>query len=337
MRRSLLWVGLYLVGVLLAACSPVTPRVTPSPGALTATPRSSVTPRPTQAPQTPTVTPEPVSLIAVTPEALRGRTLQFWHAWDGPTGAALAEQVAAFNAVNEWGLQVELKYAGVLDELADAAAAAYPDGEPPDLAMAYAYQALGWDEGRAVTDLTPLVEDPIWGLPPADVNDFYPAAWEAGEIGGRRVGVPLYLDSQVLIYNRGWGKELGFDTPPLTKVQFERQACTAAQANARDDDPTNDGTGGYLATTHYAAILNWIYAGGAEATAANGRSYRFDSQAVQDTLDFLRGLYDRGCSHLAETQRPQDEFARRRALFFVDELSALPALEGAFRRTGRVE
>lgn len=335
------WLGrvLLVTSLSLAACSPVAPVVSPSPDSAARTPtpaRSTATRTPSPSP-TATPTPEPVSRLIVNPAAIQGRTLRFWHIWEGPAGAAMADLAAEFSAQNEWGLQVEPVYAGTLDELSAAVEAAYGNAEVPDLAVAYAYQAMGWGRGRAFTDLAPFAADPIWGLEPAGGDDFFPAAWAAGEIAGRRVGVPVYLNAQVLAYNRGWARELGFRTPPLTRAQFERQACAAVQANAGDDDPANDGTGGYLATTAYGAILNWIYATGEEVTTANGRSYRFDSEPVTETFQFLRDLFDRGCSFLAETQRPQDEFARRRALFFVDELTAIPELESAFLRTGQAE
>ena len=86
-----------LAALLLAACSPATPTpiATPSHPAATATTGP-----------TPTITPSPTPPIGVDPAALRGVTIQVWHAFVGAAGDVFTNQVAQFNASNEWGILV---------------------------------------------------------------------------------------------------------------------------------------------------------------------------------------------------------------------------------------
>lgn len=284
---------------------------------------------------TPTATPEPVSAITVEPSELQGVRLLFWHTWDGELGDLVDELTAEFNASNQWGITVEAKYQGSLDELGAHLEEALDYGTPPNIVTGYTYQALAWDEQIPVVALAPFVQDPVWGWSQAEQEDFYPAFWDADVIDGRRVGVPAQRSGQVLFYNQSWAEELGFQTPPLAPAQFERQACAAAQAVRQDDDVSNDGTGGYIVAPDYPATLSWIFAFDGRVVNEQRQTYQFDTPQVEQAFTFLRALYDDGCAWQTEAHLPTTDFASRRGLFAVDSLAGIEDTQRAFQQAGR--
>lgn len=330
------WFYLYLMLLmLLSGCAVEGPARPP-----TATPPTSITPTRTvvthtAAPTgTPTQTPEPVSHLKVDVNQLDGQEITLWHPWSGAQAQALEDLIAEFNAENEWGIQARLQASGSLDDLSASVQEALEAGEAPDLAVGYTYQAAAWQASGPVVDLGPFVDDPIWGLSAAEQDDFYPAVWQGDVLDGARLGFPAWRSGQVLFYNQSWAEALGFKDAPQSASQFSRQACAAAEANRLDDIADNDGTGGYLVTTNYSAILSWIYAFGGRVEVRGGDPYRFDTQEVEDTFTFHRRLFDQGCAWLPTDDLPQDEFAQRRALFYVDSLVTLDEQKAAFRRSG---
>jgi len=175
----------------------------------------------------------------------------------------------------------------------------------------------------------------VWGLNQRAQNDFYTVFWEQGISGQKRLGIPAQRSGELLYYNLSWAKALGFESPPQTTEQFVEQACAAAKANMKDDDPENDGTGGWIISTDYPVILGWIYANGAEilkkGSDQGGAVYQFDTPEVEAAFTFLRELYDDGCAWLAESQYPEAEFANRLGLFSTGSVMDIPYQVDAFR------
>jgi multiple sugar transport system substrate-binding protein len=314
--------GLYLAGCTQSpAPAPQRTRVStgseaPGPGRRTPTP-SPVAP-----------TPQPTSAIQVAPLDLRGLQLTFWHPWSGGAASALAELVSEFNAQNEWGIQVNSIYRGNFDDLYNQVITATGSANAPDLTLAYPYQAQAYDTKAKLADLNLYLQDPRWGLSSAQLAGIYPAFLEPGLSGDRRLGFPALRSAQVLYYNQGWARQLGFDQPPATPDEFHRQACAAQQANLRDSQSDNDHTGGWVISTDYPDMLGWMYAYGAQVYRP-GDGYQFNTPQVAQAFRFLRGLYDDGCAWLSEDQTPESDFAARRALLAIGSLDSLPAMAGA--------
>ena len=305
----------------------------PTPRAYTVTP--AVT-------NTPTPTPEPVSPLGVDTDDLQNTRIQFWHIWSGAAGEVVERIVEEFNAENEWGIQVQAEYQGSLDEMFSNVHNAIEISAAPDLVVGYLYQALDWDAEWELVDLNVYVDDPVWGLMQEEQDDFFAAFWDHDQSGDRRTGVPAQRSGQVLYYNTSWGEELGFSEPPATPEEFREQACTAARANLDDENPENDGTGGWIISTNYSAVLGWMYAFGAEVAPPFGAdsedsAYEFEVQQVEDAFTFLRELYDEGCAWLSDNQYPNDDFAARRGLFAADSVTGLPHQQAAFDQAGSAD
>ena len=329
--------GITLVLLLLSSCAPV-PRPTFQPAEATPThdpPRRTptvFTPPPTGIP---TLSVEPDINLGVDREELENVEIRFWHPWSGETGRAVRELVDEFNRSNEWGIKVLADDQAGYDDLFENVAAALEAGTQPDVVAGYYYQGLDWHRGgERLVELTPYVEDPLWGLTLEERADFYPGFWQQELWDDGRFGIPAQRTAQVLYYNLSWAEELGFTRLPSTSSQFRRQACAAASALLNDADRDNDGSGGLIISTDYNAILNWILAFDGEVVNARGSRYQFNTPEVEAAFTFLRVLYDEGCAWLSEQELPELDFASRRGLFSIGSAAGIPAQEAAFANLG---
>ena len=289
--------------------------------------------------RTPSPSLQPASTLEVNPEDLRGLVIDFWHTWDGRAGDTVKELVDTFNVNNEWSILVVPAYQGTYDNLFPKVTRALEEGDIPNVVVGFLHQAQTWDKAGQVVDLNPYVNDPNWGFGRQEQDDFYPVFWEYDLSDGKRLGVPAQRSGQLLLYNTTWAQQLGFNAPPSTPDQFKEQACAAAQANLADAEAGNNGTGGWMISAEYPAMLSWIYAFGGdilrpEQKPANDRAYNFDTPKVAEAFTFLREMLDEGCAWLSEGKSPEQEFAQRRALFASSSLAGLPDQVEAFQRAG---
>jgi len=308
-------------------------------------PTVSPSSRPTGAPNTTnstnsvTVTPRISYHIDVHPTELRGSIIHFWHPWSGSAGTLIQALVEDFNLHNEWGIMVVPVLQATQDEISNNLVASIGTGDMPDLVVGSPHQYLEWNEMIKLLDLSPYEDDAAWGLSLEEQADFNPVVWEQDVLDGKRLGIPAQRSAQVLFYNQTWAKSLGFKDPPASPEQFMEQACSAAHHSRQDNDPSNDGSGGYLVSHDYATMLGWIYSFGGEVIQTPepglGKSvYQFNTPEVEETFIFLRDLYDQLCAWQSEDQYPLEEFASRQGLFFVGNVMDIPSQVTAFRQEG---
>lgn len=294
---------------------------------------STRTPRPNATQNAPAEkTPVPaVSSLNVEKEALRGAQVNVWHPWFGSEASLFDSQVTKFNKENEWGIVVRAQSQVNYAELFAQTSAALEENTNPEIVVALPEHAFGWDE--EVVDLNPYVNDPLFGLTTEDVLDFPPVIWDQENVDGKRFGVPAQRTARFLLYNQTWARELGFDAPPATSSEFERQACAANKALAADDDATNNALGGWLIDTNPITPLSWMFAFG--GGAQEEESYRFLTPSNIDAFRFVKVLQQKGCAWVPSPDLSvYDRFAMRQALFATASLEELADQSRSFIQTG---
>ncbi len=309
-----------LFSLIFSAC---TPSQSTEP-AQTSPPEATVTPSAVK-----TATPV-VSQLNVEEEALRGKQVTVWHPWFGAEASLFESQVAQFNTTNKWGIIVNAESKTNFSELFSQIDTALQDSTNPNIVIALPEHAIGWRE--KVTDLNPYVRDPVFGMSAFEMSEFPSAIWMQDEVDGVRLGMPAQRTGRFILYNQTWARELGFDAPPETSLDFEDQACTANQALARDGDPNNDSLGGWLIDTNAITPLSWMFAFNGGVQEEQG--YRFLTQENTDAFKYLKILQQKSCAWVASPEMPvYDRFATRQALFttasledFVDQSRAFGTL-----------
>jgi multiple sugar transport system substrate-binding protein/sn-glycerol 3-phosphate transport system substrate-binding protein len=273
-------------------------------------------------------TEEPPVVPSIDPS---GQTVTFWHVWaSGDTGEGLVALVDEFNATNEWGITVDALAQGRYNDLEDAMNAAIQSGDTPDIVVGYTNILDTWYAVDVLEDMNAFVSDPDWGLTSSEISDFYSGAWNSGVNGdGVRVGFPHGQSANVMFYNYTWGEELGFSGPPETWAEFKEQTCAAADANAGDADPDNDGTGGFVLYTGASEVSTFIFAFGENYINADGTGYDFTKPGIAEVAGNLKELWDEGCAFATESY-PNPEFATRKALIVMSSTAGYPYQVGAF-------
>ena len=162
-----------------------------------------------------------------------------------------------------------------------------------------------------------------------DITDYYPAMWEQGIINGIRLSIPGVSTPSLMLYNKSWAVELGFDVPPSTPSEFKSQACAAAADSILElNNPSI--SGGWIANPNPSTMTNWILAFGGEITNITEDGYALNSPEAKSAFDFIKGLFKSGCAWLPENPYPDTEFASRKGLFYSTSINGLPAIKSAF-------
>ena len=260
-----------------------------------------------------------------------GQNVVFWTPWGtGVQQETMTALVAEFNATNEYGITVEEIAQGRQGDLEQAVNAAIATGELPNVTAGFPNGLSRWFGLGVIAALNDFMADPVYGTGADVLADISPAALAAGTLpDGTQIGVPVHQSAQVNFYNHTWGQELGFAGPPQTSAEFKEQACAARAANDADDNPDNDGTGGYVYFPGASTVMPWIWAFGGEATNADGSAYTLNSQEAVDVALFFKDLIDSGCT-ISTPSFPNPEFAGRLALFATSSSAGIPFQRGAF-------
>jgi ABC-type glycerol-3-phosphate transport system substrate-binding protein len=329
MPRKLIALILIVFMLGLTACSPETVPIPISAEPDELTPGATQTSRVVTTPTTSTsveVKSTPVPL-GVKSEELHGVTLQFWHPWTHDLAYSVEALVDQFNAENAYGVRVNVSSQG--NDLYLNVRNSVSSGLMPNVALAVNYQIHSWNNyGNVIQDLNIYIDDLNWGLKETEVIDFYPTLWEKAVNNGKRLSIPGYTTSTVIVYNKTWAEELGFNSYPVTPIEFKAQACAAAAASVNVVE--NNPTGGWIASLDPAIIMSWILAFGGDGINGGGDGYDFDTLEVKAAFEFIKSLFMSGCAWIPEDQYPDNDFATRRGLFYSTSITGFPYISSSF-------
>ena len=320
-----------LLSVLVAACATATPEPATLPEATDA---PAVSPTDEPAPE-PTEDMGPVSMLEGDPT---GQAITFWHAMSSGNNLAGVEQIVAdFNANNEFGITVEQVSQGSQGDLQSAMNAAIATGELPNLTQGFPNGLVLWNGLGVIAPINDYVDDPVYGLTADELGAIFAGPYSEGTLpDGAQVGVPMHQSASVHFYNHTWAQELGFDSPPATSAEWKEQMCAAAAANDADDDPDNDGTGGYQYYPDASMVTPWVWVFGGDIVTEDGTGYSLNNQAVIDAALFLKDLSDSGCIMFTPSYA-NPEFAARQTLAYRSSTAGQPFQESANADAGSTD
>jgi maltose-binding protein MalE len=146
-----------IAALILAACE--SPEATKTPSATQVSPK---TPRPSQVV-------DAASGLGVEEEALQGLQIDVWHPWFGVEAGLFQTMVEDFNGTNPWGINVNASGLVNFGNLYEEVTISLPTVSRPDLVVALPEHALGWDAEGVSVEMTPYIEDPLYGMDPTDI------------------------------------------------------------------------------------------------------------------------------------------------------------------------
>jgi ABC-type glycerol-3-phosphate transport system substrate-binding protein len=275
----------------------------------------------------PTAEPMPESMLEGDPT---GQAITFWHAMSsGANLEGVEKMVADFNATNEFGITVEQVSQGGQGDLQTAMNAAIATGELPNLTQGFPNGLVLWNGLGVIAPINDFIGDTVYGLSADEMSAIYPGVFSPGTLpDGTQVGIPMHQSASVHFYNFTWAEELGFDSPPATSAEWKEQMCAAAAANDADDDPDNDGTGGYQYFPDASMVTPWIWVFGGDILTDDGTGYSLNNQAVIDAALFLKDLSDSGCIMFTPSFA-NPEFAARQTLAYRSSTAGQPFQQSA--------
>jgi ABC-type glycerol-3-phosphate transport system substrate-binding protein len=305
--------AIFIAAFFLSACGPPVTTKTPF-----ATQASVKTPRPSQAVDV-------ASRLGVEEDALNGLQIDVWHPWFGVEASLFQSMVEDFNGVNPWGIKVNASGHVNFSNLYDEVTISLPTENKPDLVIALPEHALGWDAEGVAVEMTPYIEDPLYGMDTTDITGVF---WSQDHVGERRAAIPAQRTARVLLWNETWAGELGFDSPPESPNGFRQQSCRAHQSMRSDATPINDVKGGWIIDSEPMTAYAWLLA--FEGGVLESNDYRFLTPNNIEAFTFLKKLVEDACVWQVNTSDPITEFATRQTLFISASLEDFPAVTRAF-------
>jgi multiple sugar transport system substrate-binding protein len=221
----------------------------------------------------------------------------FWEpfALDRPQGLLLGEMVRDFEKENPDILVEIVPKNGALG-IHDAILAELPDGDLPDLAVAFPSMIAQYARAGAVVPLDPYLYDPEVGLTAEDLADIHPGYLAAGRLpgfGDQILSFPFVQNAVGMWVNKTLLRKAGRDEAPKTWPEFE-QACYDVVAAT--------GVACYPFVESVSTFNAWLYSRGGRQLDPAGQQALFNEPAGVESLALLRRLIDAGLAWRPEEQ-----------------------------------
>ena len=222
----------------------------------------------------------------------------FWEPFslDRPQGLLLGEMIREFEAENPDILVEIVPRSGYLG-LHDAVVAELPDGDLPDLTVAFPSMIAEYAELGIVAPLDALINDPEVGLNDEDLADIHAGYLEAGRLPGygrQILAFPFAQNAVGMWVNQTLVAQAGWERAPATWEEFE-QACYDVVAAT--------GVPCYPFVESVSIFDAWLFSRGGRRLDEAGQHARFNGPAGVESLALVRRLVDAGLAW-----RPEDPY-----------------------------
>lgn len=326
---------LMVAAMVLGACAqPAAPTEAPA-----AEPTQAPAVEPTQAPaaeptQAPAAEPAPTGPESAFKDVVPAKNIVYWHNQTGPKSEALKALIDEFNSTNEWGITVEAVEAGSYGDIYKKMMPILNTKDVPDIVAGYQNNIAAYNLNNSIVDMTPYINDPVYGISEEDQMDFVPAFF-AQDIyptyGNARLGIPPNRSMEVLYYNADWLKELGYENPPATPEEFAEMALKATTqkfSNAKGEKAKGFEFWADDAS-HFAA---WVYAFGGDIYDKEANQFTYNNEAAVAAGTFLQDLYKSGAAVSPDKQyADQGDFGNGDVLFYIGSTSGIPYVINAVK------
>ena len=260
------------------------------------------------------------------------QNIVFWHQHTGEAReAAMQKIVDGFNETNEYGITLTAEYAGGYGDIYTKMLAILNTPDVPDIVVGYQNQIATYQLADSFFDMNTVINDPVYGMPKEDQDDFIPAFFEQDVYplyGNQRLGLAPNRSMEVMYYNMDWLKELGYDAPPATVEEFREMTCKAAETPF--SGAKAEGSMGYQLSVDTSRFASWTYAFGGDIYDPEANQYTLNSPAAVEAFKFMQSLFADGCARLvSEKYGDQSDFGNGTLLFTVGSSSGLPYYDKA--------
>ena len=305
--RSILLSSISIACVVVSACAPLIPIKAPS----TDLPLPSV-----QTVIAPTAT---HITDAISEEQISGTQITLWHGLEGEYAKSLQALAAEWNITNSNKIQVDVIGYENMRALETALAADSGQTRPQ---MAVVLPSQMTDLSDVLIELTPYMRDARVGF---GSEEFLPVMPPLALDSDQIVSIPFAKSVRVVVVNSDFATEVDIEKPPQSVDEFIDQACKGNQFWRLDEDPANDGLGGWALDTN----VNWQTPSSLILAAEPDNNSIPANLSLPEISALFLKLYQMrefGCSWLPEQGTEQQQFAERKALFVTVDLQQVGTL-----------
>ena len=258
-----------------------------------------------------------------------GAQVVFWYQHTQMREEALLELIEDFNRANRHGIRVRGEFAGRYSDIYNKMMVGLQGGELPEIVVAYQNQAVVYDMGEGLVDITPYMNSPKWGLSALERDDFVQAFLAQDFINGRQICFPPNRSLEILYYNADWLRELGEEGPPATWEEFAR-LCRLAEARPFQAAQPVSRSKGYLFEAEASRMATMVFTRGGDFMNVARTAYTLDTPEMLKALTMVQGLIREGAVDLlGERYEDQTGFALGQVLFMIRSSSGLPFVASA--------
>ncbi len=252
----------------------------------------------------------------------------FWHPWVGERAKVLNQMVLEYNLSNPQDIIVELTGWGSEMELINNLASS--SQKPPHMVvLSPEYLGDGLIPSR---DLSRYFNQPPDQLGWSDWKSISENLLIPVRSADEVIGLPARLDAMVMVYNKTWAEELGFEKSPVTWQDFEELNCAAARQNNKNSDRKYHGTGGWIINDSPSSLLTWFTQYGILLPdSSTEKEFRFEDAEVERIFTRIRGISGSGCAWDARNPNLDIYFRDRYAIFISLPLSQLDELQSSLQ------
>jgi multiple sugar transport system substrate-binding protein len=147
-----------------------------------------------------------------------------------------------------------------------------------------------------------------------DRSDYFEGIWDTNVVDGVTLGVPWYVDTRLLFVRSDLLAAAGFDAPPTTWAEWERQLAALRRRGAPDDYAV------LIPLNEFEQLLSFALQQPEGLLDADGRHGRFQDAGFRRALAFYAGIFARDWAPpMSETQISNvwDEFFKGRFAFYI--------------------
>ena len=258
-----------------------------------------------------------------------GAEVVFWYQHTQMREEALLGLIEDFNRTNQHGIRVRGEFAGRYSDIYNKMMVGLQGGELPEIVVAYQNQAIVYDMGEGLVDLTPYMNSPQWGLSALEREDYVEAFLAQDFINGRQICFPPNRSLEILYFNADWLRELGEEGPPATWEEFAR-LCRLARSRPFQAAQPGSRSKGYLFEAEASRLATLVFTRGGDFMDPERTAYTLDTPEMLQALTMVQGLIREGAADLlSERYEDQTEFALGQVLFMIRSSSGLPFVASA--------
>lgn len=220
-----------------------------------------------------------------TAEAKPAKEIEFWTVFTGPDGENMVKMIDAYNQTNP---KIKVKHVPIqADELYQKVPTAVKSGENvPDLSIVHVERIKGF----VANDLLQPLDDYTSQNGKINADGYVKAAWEKGEIDGKRYSVPLDVHSFVTYYNKDLLQKYGPAVLDDGAITFD-EVKQVGEA-AKKDKVISMGI-----TWMRVKFLSWYEQLGG-VLSEDGINPSFANDKAETVLNTVKALHDNGFTNV---------------------------------------